>query len=53
MLFKYRKANKRYWDGLKLYQQVINNTLPIAEAFYPSYSLLFLFNNATSDSVYA
>lgn len=29
-----------------------NKALPIAEAFYPGYSLLFLFDNATSHSVY-
>lgn len=27
--------------------------LPIAKALYPGYSLLFLFDNATSHSVYA
>lgn len=46
------KKNDRYLDGAKLYQQVINNVLPIAEILYPGYSLLFLFNNAISHSVY-
>ena len=31
----------------------ISKFLPIAEALYLGYSLLFLFNNATSHSVYA
>lgn len=31
----------------------MNKALPIAEALYPGYSLLFLFDNATSHSVYA
>lgn len=51
--FEYGKNNDGYWDGAKLHQQVVNKALPIAEALYPGYSLLFLFNNATSHSVYA
>ena len=31
----------------------MKKTLPIAEALYPGYCLLFLFDNATSYSVYA
>ena len=31
----------------------MKKALPIAEALYPGYSLLFLFDNATSHSVYA
>ncbi len=53
VLFEYRKANKRYWDGPKLHQQVVNMALFIAEVLYSSYFLLFLFDNATSHSVYA
>ena len=52
-IFEYGKNNDGYWDGAKLYQQVVNKALPIAEAFYPGYSLFFLFDNATSHSVYA
>ena len=52
-LFKYGKTNEGYWDGSKLHKQVVNKALPIAEALYPGYSLLFLFDNATSHSVYA
>ncbi len=52
-IFEYGKNNDRYWDGAKLHQQVVNKALPIAEALYPGYSLLFLFDNATSYSVYA
>ena len=32
---------------------MVTKALPIAEALYPGYSLLFLFDNATSHSVYA
>ena len=53
VLFEYGKANEGYWDGPKLHQQVVNKALPIAETLYPGYSLLFLFDNATSHSVYA
>ena len=52
-LFKYGKNNERYWDGAKLYKQVVSKVLFIAKAFYLGYSLLFLFDNATSYSVYA
>lgn len=52
-LFKYKKTNEGYWDGFKLHKQVVNKALPIAEALYPGYSLLFLFDNVTSHSIYA
>ncbi len=31
---------------------MVNKTLPIAEALYPGYSLLFLFDNATGHLIY-
>ena len=52
-IFEYGKNNDGYWDGVKLHKQVMTKALPIAEALYPGYSLLFLFDNATSHSVYA
>ena len=52
-IFKYGKNHDRYWDGAKLHQQIVHKALPIAEGLYPGYLLLFLFNNATSHSVYA
>lgn len=52
-IYECGKNNDGYWDGAKLYQQVINKALPIAEALFPGYSLLFFFNNATSYLVYA
>lgn len=52
-LFEYGKSNEGYWDGSKLHKQVVSKALPIAEALYPGYSLLFLFDNATSHAVYA
>src|SRR4029077_6050341 len=42
-----------HWDGEKLLDQVTKQAIPIAEALYPGYQLLFLFDNATSYSVYA
>ena len=32
---------------------MVNKTLPIAKALYPSYSLLFFFDNKTSYFIYA
>ena len=32
---------------------MVNKALPIAKTLYPGYSLLFLFDNATSHSVFA
>lgn len=52
-IFEYGKNHEGYWDGAKLHKQVVTKALPIAEALYPGYSLLFLFDNATSHSVYA
>lgn len=51
-IFEYRKNNDGYWDKTKLHQQVVTKALLIAKALYPSYSLIFLFDNATSHSVY-
>ena len=51
-LFEYGKNNKGYWDRAKLHNQVVSKALPIAKTLYPSYSLLFLFDNTTSHSVY-
>lgn len=52
VLFEYGKENG-YWDGKSLLRQAVDKALPIAEALYPGYSFLFLFDNATSHSVYA
>lgn len=52
-LFEYGKNHEGYWDGAKLHEQVVSKALPIAEVLYPGYLLLFLFDNATSHSVYA
>lgn len=52
-ILKYGKNNEGHWDGVKLVKQVKEKALPIAEALYPGYSLLFLFDNTTSHSVYS
>ena len=52
-LFEYEKKNERYWNRAKLYKQIVSKALPIAKALYLGYSLLFLFDNTTSHSVYA
>ena len=50
--FEYGKEDG-CWDGKLLLRQAIERALPIAEALYPGYNLLFLFDNATSHSTYA
>lgn len=52
-ILEYGKNNEGYWDGVKLVKQLKEKALPIAEALYPGYSLLFLFDNATSHSIYS
>lgn len=52
-LFEYGKNNGGYWDEAKLHHQVVHKVLPIAEALHLGYFFLFLFDNATSHSVYA
>lgn len=52
-VFEYGKNNNWYWDGAKLYKQVVSKALLIAKTLEPGYSLLFLFDNATSYSVNA
>ena len=52
VLYEYGKE-EGYWDGKMLLGQAVHRALPIAEALYPGYKFLFLFDNATSHSVYA
>ncbi len=52
-IFEYGKNNDGYRNGAKLYKQVVNKALPIAKVLHPGYSLLYLFENETSHSVYA
>ena len=42
-----------YWTGEHLLDQIVMKALPIAESLYPGYELLFMFDNATSHSIYA
>ena len=51
--FEYGKSEEGYWTGEHLLDQIQKNALPIGEALYPGYALLFLFDNATSHSIYA
>ena len=52
-IFKYRKNNNGYWDGAKLHKEVISKALLIAKAFYSGSLFFYLFDNATSHSIYA
>lgn len=50
--FEYGKQEEGYWTGKHLLDQVIKKSLPIGEALYPGYTLLFLFDNATNHSIH-
>lgn len=52
-IFEFGKNNGGYWTGADLLKQVKEKALPLARALYPGYSLCFLFDNATSHSVFA
>jgi hypothetical protein len=51
-LFEYGKR-EGYWDGACLLKQLTEKALPIAQFLYPGYDLVFMFDNATSHSIYA
>lgn len=40
-LFKYKKLNECYWNGLKFYKQIINKVLFIIKALYLNYIYFF------------
>ena len=50
--FKYLKTKERYWTEKHLLDQIVRKALPIEEALYLGYEFLFLFDNATSHSIY-
>lgn len=51
--FEYGKEEEGYWTGEHLLNQIQKKALPIGEALYPGYQLLFMFDNATSHLIYA
>lgn len=51
--FEYGENNEGYWTGEYLLKQVVKKAMPIGKALYLRYQLLFLFDNATSHSVFA
>lgn len=51
-ILEYKKNNDGYWDRIKLLQQVMEKALLRAETLYSGYSILFMFDNATSHLVY-
>lgn len=51
--FEYGKNNDGYWNRQHLLKQVVDKAMRIGEALYLGYQLLFLFDNATSHSVFA
>lgn len=44
---------EKYWTGEHLLDQIKSKALLIAEALYPRYKLLFIFDNTTSHTIYA
>lgn len=51
--FEYNKMEEGYWISEYLLEQIKAKALPIAEALYSGYELLFKFDNATSHAIYA
>lgn len=51
--FEYEQIKKRYWTGEHLLDQIQKKALPIIEALYPGYELLFMFDRAINHLVYA
>lgn len=51
--FEYEKTEKVYETSEHLLNQIIKNALLIALALYLRYKLLFIFDHATSHSIYA
>jgi hypothetical protein len=45
IFFEYGKE-EGYWDNKMLLQQAVSKALPIAEALYPEYLFLFLFDQS-------
>jgi hypothetical protein len=45
-------SGKGYWDGEDLLKQVVEKAQPIAQALYPGYEIVWIFDNATSHSVF-
>ena len=51
--FEYRKIEEKYWISEHFLNQIQKKALPIRKALYPGYTLLFIFDNATSHLIYA
>ena len=51
-IFKYGQENG-YWNKAKVVNQIWEKALPIAQALYPRYQIIFMFNNAKSHAVFA
>ncbi|RPA97060.1 hypothetical protein L873DRAFT_1644646, partial [Choiromyces venosus 120613-1] len=41
-----------YWEGGHLVKQVTELAIPIAQAVYPGYQFLFLFNNSSNHGAF-
>ncbi|KAI0999515.1 hypothetical protein K3495_g8683 [Podosphaera aphanis] len=52
-ILEFEKTQDGYWNGENFLQQLEAKAILIAKALYPGYSLLFLFDNATSHAVFS
>lgn len=50
-IFNDRRNNNKYRNKAKLYKKIISKALPIVQALYSKYLLLFFFDNTISHSV--
>ena len=51
--FEYGKMEEGYWTGEHLLDIIKTKALPIGEALYSGYELLFIFDNVISHAIYA
>ena len=51
-IFEYGQENN-YWNRAKVVNQIWEKTLPIAQALYSRYQIIFMFDNAKSHAVFA
>ena len=51
-IFEYGQKDD-YWNEAKVVNQIWQKALPIAQALYPGYQIIFMFDNAKSHAVFA
>lgn len=51
--FEYSKMEERYWTDEHLLEQIKTKVFLIAKILYSEYELLFMFDNAIGNAIYA